>query len=155
MKSPSFKLTLPVVAVKFLILIVPLLLIYRPFSLLRITSILSLLNASKYPSIWERLEPLTWRITKLAAWLGAKFGLAFINPPRWLLPILSALFIICPFSSILYSLNSFILIPFLLGVEMFTIDTPFADSSSFVLWFELGSTTKLAANISYYILNLI
>ncbi|WYD52672.1 hypothetical protein LDK27_07590 [Fusobacterium nucleatum subsp. nucleatum ATCC 25586] len=51
MKSPSFKLTLPAVAVKFLILIVPLLLIYRPFSLLRITSIFSLLNASKYPSI--------------------------------------------------------------------------------------------------------
>ena len=133
MKSPSFKLTLPVVAVKFLILIVPPLLIYRPFSLLKITSTLSLLNASKYPSIWERLEPLTWRIIKLAAWLGAKLGLAFINPPRWLLPILSALFNICPFSSILYSLNSFILIPFLLGVDILTMGTPFADSSSLVL----------------------
>ena len=81
-KSPSFKFNFPVVAVKFFILIVPELLIYSPFSLARITSTFCLLKASKYPSICERLEPFTWRIIKFAAWLGAKFGLAFISPPR-------------------------------------------------------------------------
>ena len=69
----------------------------------------------------------------------------------------------------LYSENSLILTPLLLGVEMFTTGTPFGATSNLVLCAEFGSTTKLAANISimvshklhqylnisYYILNLI
>ena len=108
----------------------------------------SLLNASKYPSIWERLEPLTCKTIKLAAWLGPKLGLALIRPAIWDLPTLSALFKTCPSLPILYSKNSFTLIPRLLGVDTFTIGTPVLDLSSFVLCFEFGSKIRLLANSS-------